>query len=192
MKTAEIDNSVVSASMIDNSMMTSDSEPSTEENITLGAIVTSVTDTITSSVSHAIDNVSKLSSTDAILLARSLSWGFESLAKSTEEMVFPRQAEEKMYKKQIKHMMAYQEMAQIQYYAAVETAIREESERMKREKEERKKKSVLNLAQDAFRRNKPAQSKQAPPPAYSAAQPDMIKSKPERKKIRSHLKAFNR
>lgn len=172
MMTAEIDNNVAgvfSDSVVDSSMMTSDSDPSTatteaETEHSIGAFVSSVSETIKSGVSDAIENVSKLSSKDIVLLARSISWGIESLAKSTEDMVFPRQAEDKMYKKQIKHVMAYQQMAYAQYYSAVEIAVKQqqqEEEEIKKKQgahEETKMKSVLTMAHSALRRNKSAQS----------------------------------
>ena len=163
MMTPEIDDNAVgvfSASVVDSSMMTSDSDPSTmttEAEDSLGALVSSVSETIKSGVSVAIDNVSKLSGNDVVLLARSLSWGIESLAKSTEDMVFPRQAEDKMYKKHIKHMMAYQQMAHAHYYAAMANAAQQQEEEMKKKKEnrqERKMKSAFIMAQGVLRRNK--------------------------------------
>jgi hypothetical protein len=194
MKTAAINVSVMdSDSMVDCSMTSSTAEA--EE--TLESLVTAVGEAISIGVSTAIDNVSALSSNDVVLLARSLSWSIESLAKSTEAMVFPRQAEEEMYKKQCKQVMKYQQMAHEQYCAAVAKHQEEEEKKkkkwmLKRNKENKEKKpraGLVSMAQDAFRRNKSAKSTQA---KNSAVLSDTTnKSAPERKSVKP-LKAHNR
>ncbi|KAL7428986.1 hypothetical protein ACHAXH_002384 [Discostella pseudostelligera] len=198
MKTAAINVSVMTSdSMVNSSMMTSSTAEQADE--TLETLVTAVGEAISTGVSTAIDNVSALSSNDVVLLARSLSWSIESLAKSTEAMVFPRQAEEEIYKKQVKQVMKYQQMAHEQYCAAVAKQQQEEEEnkkkkwmlkRNKESKEEKKPRSVLMcMAQDALRRNKSAKSTQA---KKSAVLSDTTnKSAPERKSVKP-LKAHNR
>ena len=192
------------SSAVDSTMLSSDTttvaEGENNQSIGVGALVTSVTETIKIGVTEAIDNVSKLSGNDVVHLAQSISWGIESLAKSTEDMVFPRQAEDKMHKKHIKQVMAYQQqMAHAQYYAAVAIAAQQEEERKKKNwfrrmtnqgsktksTEEKKTSSVLTLAHthDALRRN---QSKQK-----RVDMPDTTKSVPE-KKLTMPLKAYNR
>lgn len=190
------------SSAIDSTMLSSDTttvaEGENNQSIGVGALVTSVTETIKIGVTEAIDNVSKLSGNDVVHLAQSISWGIESLAKSTEDMVFPRQAEDKMHKKHMKQVMAYQQqMANAQFYAAVAIAAQQEEERKKNNwfrrmtkqgssktiSTEEKKTPVSTLAHDALRRN---QSKQK-----TLDMPDTTKSEPE-KKVTKPLKAYNR
>ena len=121
----------------------------------LKSLMKTTVDTITNSMTQAIDNVSKLSGDDAILVASSFKWVLSYLAKKTEDMIFPRQAEEKMYKKQIIQMQACQAMMH-QQFCAYASAIKAEQDKKGRENknEEKKDISLLTLAHAALRRKK--------------------------------------